>query len=369
MTGTPTLTEGAAATRRPPPIPMNDDAIVLEGVTCRFGESTGVEALTMSIPAGSLVGMIGPSGAGKTTSVRLMTGGLSATEGTVRVLGENPRTFRHATRSRIGYMPQHFSLYPDLTARENVDFVASLFGMLWPARRRRIPEILDVVDLSDARDRRAGHLSGGMQRRLELAAALVHDPALLFLDEPTAGIDPLLRTTVWTELRRLRDAGRTLVVTTQYVGEAEECDLVALVAEGRLVALDTPAELRRSVAGGEIVELETARPIEASERDGLPGVRDVAVLGSRRLRLTVDSAAPAIPDLVEALASRGVEVTQVAERRLSFDEVFAALVGRAREQAEAAAASPEVADVATSAAAQSRVARTTENPAVLDGAS
>lgn len=334
---------------------MSDDAVILDGVTCRFGESTGVEAISMRIPAGALVGMIGPSGAGKTTSVRLMTGGLAATDGTVQVLGENPRTFRHATRSRIGYMPQHFSLYPDLTARENVDFVASLFGMLWPTRRRRVPEILKVVDLWDARDRRAGHLSGGMQRRLELAAALVHDPVLFFLDEPTAGIDPLLRTTVWTELRRLRDAGRTLLATTQYVSEAEECDLVALVAEGRLVALDTPEELRRSVAGGELVELETARPIEASERDGLPGVRDVAVLGSRRLRLTVDSAATAIPDLLEALATLGVEVTQVAERRLSFDEVFAALVGRAREQT-VAAASAEVADDATIAAAPRPVA-------------
>jgi ABC-2 type transport system ATP-binding protein len=341
VTGRPTLAAGGATTPRPPLVPGAGDAIVLDRVTCRFGETTGVEDLTMRIPAGSLVGMIGPSGAGKTTSVRLMTGGLAATDGTVRVLGENPRAFRHATRSRIGYMPQHFSLYPDLTARENVDFVASLFGMLWPARRRRVPEILRVVDLWDARNRRAGHLSGGMQRRLELAGALVHDPVLLFLDEPTAGIDPLLRTTIWTELRRLRDAGRTLVVTTQYVGEAEECDLVALVAEGRLVALDTPAGLRTSVAGGEIVDLETARPTEAAEREDLPGVRDVAVLGSRRFRVTVGSAAAAIPDLVETLATRGVEVARATERRLSFDEVFAALVGQAREASIGEEAGPE----------------------------
>ena len=137
-------------------------------------------------------------------------------------------------------MPQQFTLYPDLTADENVDFVASLFGMLWRRRRRRVREVLQLVGLWDARGRRAGRLSGGMQRRLELACALVHEPDLLLLDEPTAGIDPILRKVVWEELTRLRDAGRTLLVTTQYVTEAEQCDAVALIAGGRLVALGTP---------------------------------------------------------------------------------------------------------------------------------
>ena len=150
------------------------------------------------------------------------------------MLGEDPRSFRRQTRERIGYMPQQFTLYPDLTARENVDFVASLFGMLWRTRHRRTREVLQLVELWDVRGRRAGRLSGGMQRRLELACALVHDPDLLFLDEPTAGIDPILRAKVWEELHRLRDAGRTLLVTTQYVNEAEACDTVALIAGGRL---------------------------------------------------------------------------------------------------------------------------------------
>jgi ABC-2 type transport system ATP-binding protein len=306
-------------------------ALLLDDASVRFGEAAGIEGLSMSIPVGALVGLIGPSGAGKTTTVRLFTGGLAPTGGAVRVLGEDPRRFRRETRSRIGYMPQHFSLYPDLTTRENVDFMASLFGMLWPARRRRVPEVLRTVDLWDARKRRASRLSGGMLRRLELAATLVHDPAVLFLDEPTAGLDPLLRATIWTELRRLRDAGRTLLVTTQYVGEAEECDLVAMVAEGRLVAFDTPDALRADVAGGEQVEIRTAQPIGAADRAALPGVLAVTMRGPNRLRVTVESAAAAIPTLVEALGDRGIDVAEASERRLSFDEVFAALVERARE--------------------------------------
>ena len=146
-------------------------------------------------------------------------------------------------------MPQSFTLYPDLTVRENVDFVGSLFGMMFPRRRRRTREVLQLLDLWDVRSRRAGRLSGGMQRRLELACALVHDPALLFLDEPTAGLDPLLRASVWEELHRLREAGRTMLVTTQYVNEAESCDLVALIAGGRLLALATPDDLRREAIG------------------------------------------------------------------------------------------------------------------------
>jgi ABC-type multidrug transport system ATPase subunit len=150
------------------------------------------------------------------------------------------------------------SQHPDLTARENVDFVASLFGILWRTRHRRTREVLELVDLWEVRGRRAGALSGGMQRRLELACAMVHSPALLFLDEPTAGIDPLLRGRIWEELHRLRDAGRTLLVTTQYVGEAESCDTVALISDGRLIALAPPAELRRMAVGGDRVEVVTA---------------------------------------------------------------------------------------------------------------
>jgi ABC-2 type transport system ATP-binding protein len=309
--------------------PAAQPRIVAEGAAKDYGEGVGVRDLQFAIPAGELLGVIGPSGAGKTTTIRLLTGALEATAGRVRVLGEDPRRFRRATRERIGYMPQLFTLYADLTARENVDFVASLFGLLWPRRRRRVRQVLELVQLWDARGRRAGDLSGGMQRRLELATALVHEPELLFLDEPTAGIDPLLRRTVWDELHRLKDAGRTLILTTQYLAEAEECDRVALIADGRLVALDTPEGLRRSAVGGDLLEVETAAPFDPAALAGRAGIRDVVSRGLRSFRVTADDGAAVLPDIGDLVEAAGGEVTAASEIRPTFDEVFAALVARA----------------------------------------
>ncbi len=250
--------------------PNGDSAIALREVSRRFDGTLALDRVSLDVPRGTILGLIGPSGSGKTTAVRLLTGILAPTSGDVRVLGEQPRRFRRATREQIGYMPQGFLLYPELTAAENVDFMASLFGLLLAHRRRRVREVLELLDLWTVRSRRASDLSGGMQRRLELACAFVHDPSVLFLDEPTAGIDPLLRRTVWQELHRLRDAGRTLLVTTQYVSEAEECDRVALLTEGRLIALEAPEGLRRKALGGDVVEIETDEPVDASVLAEIP---------------------------------------------------------------------------------------------------
>ena len=331
---------------RPGPSPApgtgTADAVVIDGVSVQFPEQLAVDDISLVVPAGAILGLIGPSGAGKTTTIRVLTGALVPTSGTVTVLGEEPRHFRRQTRERIGYMPQSFMLYPDLTVRENVDFVGSLFGML--RRGRRTKRALMLVDLWDVRSRRAGRLSGGMQRRLELACALVHDPALLFLDEPTAGIDPMLRARVWTELHRLRDAGRTLIVTTQYVNEAESCDMVALIANGRLLALATPDELRRQAVGGDIVVIETAALFDGEMLASLPLVRRVRQDGPRRLTVVVDDAGTALPDVVEAVRARGGEVTSGREERPSFDDVFAALVERDRDGTAAVEVEPAGAD-------------------------
>ncbi|HEY8637028.1 MAG TPA: ABC transporter ATP-binding protein [Candidatus Limnocylindrales bacterium] len=326
-------TPPAAPAKPSPEIDPSRAAVVIEGASVEFPGVLAIDDISLLVPTGVILGLIGPSGAGKTTAIRLLTGALTPTRGTVTVLGEQPHRFRRQTRERIGYMPQSFMLYPDLTVRENVDFVGSLFGMLFLSRRRRTGEVLKLVDLWPVRGRRAGKLSGGMQRRLELACVLVHDPAMLFLDEPTAGIDPLLRSRVWEELHRLRDAGRTLIVTTQYLDEAESCDSVALISDGRLLALATPDGLRREAAGGDVVDIETAELFDGDVLRSLPFVRHVRQDGPRRLTVTVDDAGTATPDVVDAIRAQGGEVSSAREVRLSFDEVFATLVTRSRAAA------------------------------------
>ncbi len=328
----------AAQTNARARVPARDAAIFVDGARKRFGNVVALDGISLSVPTGTILGLIGPSGSGKTTTIRLLTGALTPDHGTVRVLGEEPRRFRRQTRALIGYMPQQFTLYPDLTAAENVDFMASMFGLLWFRRRRRVREALQIVELWDARKRRASALSGGMQRRLELACALVHDPALYFLDEPTAGIDPILRGRVWEELHRLKDAGRTLLVTTQYVNEAEECDTVALIAHGRLLALATPDDLRRKAVGGDMIEVETTDPFDGEVLRELPEVRDVRTQGPRTFQVIVDEAGAATPAVVDAISEAGGDVAAAREVRPSFDDVFAELVERDARSRDAEAA-------------------------------
>lgn len=307
-----------------------DAAVLIDRVSKRFGDDIALDDVSVAVPQGTILGIIGPSGAGKTTLVRLMTGALTPTDGEIRVMDEDPVRFKRHTRERIGYMPQQFALYPDLTTRENVDFVASLFGLLWWRRRRRTRQVLELVDLWSVRDRRAGRLSGGMQRRLELATALVHEPAVLFLDEPTAGIDPLLRSTIWRELSRLRNEGRTLLVTTQYVGEAEQCDAVLLISDGHVIAAGTPDDLRRTAIGGDMVDVETAAPIDPTSLRQIEGVHRIEQRGPNSIRATVDDAARILPEIVETITGSGGDVSSAAEARPSYDEVFALLVERDR---------------------------------------
>jgi ABC-2 type transport system ATP-binding protein len=303
--------------------------VATEGLTHRFGDLVAVDGVTVHVPAGTILGVIGPSGSGKTTLIRMLTGTLEPTEGKLEVLGEHPRKFKRHTREKLGYMPQHFVLYDELTAWENLSFVASLFGLLWPKRGRSVKRLLELLDLWDARNRRARQLSGGMQRRLELACALVHDPVLLFLDEPTAGLDPVLRQTIWDEFRRLRDSGRTLVVSTQVVSEAAYCDRVAVLAQGRLIALEEPEELRRMALGGDVIEVKTAAAFDGAMLNDVPGVRQIRQHAPRDILVISDEAATATPRVVEAIQAAGGTVVSSSEYRPTFDEVFSALVSRA----------------------------------------
>ncbi len=309
--------------------------VSLQNVTRRYGDFAAVEDVTLDVPAGTILGVIGPSGSGKTTLIRMLTGTLEPTSGSLAVLGEVPRKFKRSTREKLGYMPQNFVLYEELTAWENLSFVASLFGLLWPKRGRRVKRLLMLLELWDARSRRARHLSGGMQRRLELACALVHDPVLLFVDEPTAGLDPMLRQKIWAEFRRLREAGRTLVVTTQVVSEATYCDQVAVLSNSRLIALAPPQELRRMASGGDVIQVRTAAAFDGITLEQLPGIREVRQRAPRDFLVIADDGATATPRVVEAIQNAGGTVELTREYQPSFDEVFSTLVAReAGESAE-----------------------------------
>ena len=318
----------------------------MAGVSKRYNGHDAIANLDLEIPTGAVVGVIGPSGSGKTTTVRMITGSLAPTSGTVEVLGGRAGHLSHRVRERIGYLPQQFTMYPDLTVLENVDFAATLYGLVLFRRFRRRREVLQLVDLWSVRGRRAGQLSGGMQRRLELAAALVHEPDLLILDEPTAGLDPILRRVVWDEVHRLRERGVASVVTTQYVTEAEECSLVALISEGRLIAFGSPDDLRRTALGGEVLEVTTTHVFDAAALTATRGVLRVRQTGPRDLRLVVDDAATAAAEIVPAIAAAGGEVEAVGEARPTFDEVFTELVERDRTRLAATDASSEDAEQA-----------------------
>jgi ABC-2 type transport system ATP-binding protein len=307
-------------------------------VSRAFDGRTVVDGLTFDVEAGTILGVVGPSGSGKTTTVRMLTGTLGRTRGEVRVLGEDPMRFSRRARGQIAYMPQLFSLYEDLSAEENVGFVAALYGIGPFARHRLTRRALEVVDLYRVRHRFARDLSGGMQRRLELACALVHSPDVLFVDEPTAGIDPMLRQAIWDELRTLRNDGRTLLVTTQYVSEAEYCDRVALIVDGELVALDTPDALRKLVFGGEVLEVTAERAVDPEMLGGVPGITGVRQPAARQLFVTTDDAATTTPQIIEALRRVRIGVIGLGEHQPTFDEVVTGLVERRRAAREREAA-------------------------------
>ncbi len=293
-----------------------------------FGGTVAVDRLSLAVAPGQVFGLIGPSGCGKTTTIRLLLGVLRPTSGSVAVMGSDPTHFSTRQREQIGYTPQGFFLYPTLTVYENMRFVAGLFGMGWWRRRTRIRQVLEFLELWEVRRRLARHLSRGMQRRLELACALVHEPTVIFVDEPTAGLDPVLRGKIWDLLRTLRDQGVTVFVTTQYIDEIEHCDNVGILDRGRLVAIGTPESLRRKAIGGEVVEVE-ARDVS---REAVMALRQLPAVRSIRwtdvgLRVVVEDAATATPAITETLQDRGQVVEAVRPVVASFDDVFKRIVG------------------------------------------
>lgn len=316
-----------------PDVPERPMAIRTRELTKAFGGEVAVNKINMDVPEGAVFGFIGPSGSGKTTTVRLLMGLVEPDSGEVTVLGARPSRFSRHDRERIGYLPQLFVLYPDLTVWENMNFAASLYGVsFW--RGKLLNKLLDLVELREDKHKLVRNISGGMQRRLSLASTLVHNPDLLFLDEPTAGIDPILRKKFWDYFKLLQEQGHTLFVTTQYVGEAAYCDFVGVMSEGRLLTVNTPEGLRREAFGGDIVKLGSTERIDYTLRQevqNLPELKSkILTATDYELQLLVDDAATATPYLVDYFRNRRKSINSVESFFPSYDDVFVKLIEKHR---------------------------------------
>lgn len=305
-------------------------AIEARSLVRRFGDTEAVSGVDLSIATGEIYGFLGPNGAGKSTTVRMLCTLLAPTGGTARVAGFDVASEAEKVRLRIGVALQDAALDPKQTGRELLDLQGRLYGLTKAERSRRLQDLLDLVAIGDAIDRRIGTYSGGMKRRLDLAAALVHQPDVLFLDEPTTGLDPTSRAAVWEEVRHLnRDLGMTIFLTTQYLEEADSlADRVGIIAHGKLVAEGTPEELKRSVGSDVVIArvgADTGQAVVAAVA-ALPQVQTVEVSGDEVV-MSVQHGPTAISPVALALADAGIVVDGLTLRTPTLDDVFLHITG------------------------------------------
>ncbi len=274
-------------------------AIRARGISKKFGALTAVNRVDLSVPRANVYGFLGPNGSGKSTTIRMLCGLLTPSEGEIDVLGLSIPREAEALRRRIGYMTQKFSLYEDLSVRENLEFLGAVQGLSRDRRRERIDALIEAYDFKDRQKQLAGTMSGGQKQRLALAGAIIHTPELLFLDEPTSAVDPESRRDFWEKLFDLADTGTTILVSTHYMDEAERCHRIAILDSGHLVADGTPADLTRALAGRTMgVRAREPRKVQAALH-GAPGVLSVAQIGNELRVLMVDS-----HDAVDGLRAR-----------------------------------------------------------------
>jgi ABC-2 type transport system ATP-binding protein len=300
-----------------------EPAILVRDLTKRFGAFTAVDGVSFEVARGEVVGYLGPNGSGKTTTIRMLLGLLRPTSGTAVVLGHDIARESERVRERAGYMSQRFALYEDLTVTENLRFYGGVYGIAGARLAGRTSEMLELVGLAGHRDERAGSLAGGWRQRLAMAIALVHEPPLLFLDEPTSGVDPEARRAFWDIIYGLADGGTTVFVTTHYMDEAEHCGRLGIMDRGHLLAMDTPTRLRESVVGDAWnLATDGGSPVDLIDRLAtLPGVTHAGLLGDRVHVIT----APGSFDAAALAAASGAVEVEPSEATL--EDVFAVLTG------------------------------------------
>jgi ABC-2 type transport system ATP-binding protein len=301
--------------------------VEVESLGKRFGAFEAVRDVSFRVERGEIFGYLGANGAGKSTTIRMLCGLLAPSSGRAMVAGHDVSKDPAAVRARVGYMSQKFSLYPELSALENMDFFGGAYGLPREPRRRRARALLEQVGFEGGIDLPVRALPGGLRQRVALATALLHEPSVVFLDEPTAGVDPAARRGFWRLIRSLSDAGTTVFVTTHYMDEAEYCHRVALMVAGRLVALDTPAALKRDHVEGVIVAVR-GRGLRAEALSGLDGVLDVVPFGAG---LHVRTRGLEIDALARALSAAGASELELETTEPTLEDVFLAVTSAAVE--------------------------------------
>ena len=305
---------------------MTDQAVEIEELVKKFGDFVAVDRVSMQVARGEIFGFLGPNGAGKSTTIRILCGLLRPTSGRASVAGFDVTREPESIRRNIGYMSQKFSLYDDLTVEENIRFFSGIYGVPENRRLERRDYVLKMAGIEEQRATMTRSLSGGWKQRLALGCAILHDPPILFLDEPTSGVDPIARRGFWDLIYALSEAGRTIFVSTHYMEEAEYCHRVALMYRGRVIALGSPKSLKDELRSQHLLELISSNLFDGMRAlEGMPGVRDVAVFG-RGLHVTVDEEAPAIARIREALSARGIAIEQLASIEPGMEDVFVAMI-------------------------------------------
>jgi daunorubicin resistance ABC transporter ATP-binding subunit len=303
-------------------------AIEVRDLCKSFGNFQAVDHLSLSVKQGEIFGLLGTNGSGKTTTINMISGLSVPTSGEVRIMGFDVRHNTRQVHQILGSVPQETALYEELTAWVNMDFHADLFGIPRKEKKERITKLLELVQLLDRKDSRVGTFSGGMKRRLALARALLHDPQLIYLDEPTLGVDVQARRAIWDYILSLRDQGKTVLITTNYLEEAQVlCERVAIIDRGKLIEVDTPEHLKQNY-GGSIIEVETIPPVkDTAAIRALIGVNDVIQEGTH-LKITVQGTNNIVAQVI-ALLSQEVEIRDIAIREPNLDEIFLLLTGTA----------------------------------------